>query len=60
MKKILTYIMIIGFLISCGGDVSTDSGTTNASASNGNYEGTPCTNKPVAEDGETPPTIPDC
>lgn len=61
MKKLFIYIFIMSFVISCGGTVGTDNGNKKPPTSNGNNdEKNPCTNKPVAEDGETPPAIPDC
>ncbi len=63
MKKILAYIFIFIFIVSCGGDVTSDgnknnNGSNNPSQGNDNPDD-PCT-KPVAEDGETPPSIPAC
>ena len=65
MKKILVYILIVGFMISCGGEVGSTggnkgaNGNNNASQGNSNNDDDPC-DKPKAEAGETPPALPSC
>jgi hypothetical protein len=65
MKKILIYIFILSFMISCGGSASSSSDDNkpkekdNTSKNNTNEDETPCNNL-IVKDGETPPVLPDC
>lgn len=65
MKKILIYILIVGFMISCGGEVGSTGGNKDKSGNNSssggstnNNEDNPCRDKPLGDNGETPPSLP--